>query len=49
LADPVSNYWEYELIASVYNGFNFKELQGMTVRQRRYWYEMAKWRSNVGG
>lgn len=32
------------MIASVYNGFNLTELKTMTVRQRDYWFRMAKWR-----
>lgn len=42
-------YWEYEAISSVYNGFTFQDLTSMTVRQRDFWYRMAKWRGSRGG
>lgn len=42
-------YWDYELIASVYKGFNLSDMQLMTVRQRDFWFRMAKWRNSNGG
>jgi hypothetical protein len=38
-------YWEYELIATVYKGFGLDDIKSMTVRQRDFWYRMAKWRN----
>jgi hypothetical protein len=38
-------YWEYEAVASVYKGFSLKDIKEMAVRQRDFWYRMAKWRS----
>lgn len=37
-------YWEYEKIASAYRGFGLNDLKSMAVRQRAYWFSMAKWR-----
>lgn len=39
-------YWEYEAIASQYNGFSLSDIKSMSVRQRDFWYRMAKWRDN---
>lgn len=38
-------YWEYEAIATVYKGFSLSDIVNMSVRQRDYWYRMAKWRT----
>ena len=38
-------YWEYETIASVYKGFNLREIREFSVRQRDYWYRFAIWKS----
>lgn len=37
-------YWEYEAIATVYGGFSLADIRSLSVRQRDYWYRMAKWR-----
>lgn len=44
LVNTKTLYWEYEAIATVYNGFSLSDIQGLSVRQRDYWYHMAKWR-----
>ena len=38
-------YWEYEAIATVYKGFSLSDITSMAVRQRDFWYRMAKWRT----
>lgn len=38
-------YWEYEAIATVYKGFSLSDIKRMSVRQRDFWYRMAKWRT----
>lgn len=42
-------YWEYEAIASVYKGFSLREIRDLAVRQRDFWYRMARFRLNDGG
>ena len=32
------------MIATVYKGFSLNEIVSMSVRQRDYWFQMAKWR-----
>lgn len=48
LVDLRTVYWEYEAIATVYNGFTLQDLTSLTVRQRDFWYRMAKWRGSRG-
>jgi hypothetical protein len=40
-------YWEYEAIATVYKGFGLSDITSMSVRQRDFWYRMAKWRTSA--
>lgn len=42
--DYVTLYWEYEAIATVYNGFTLREIGELTVRERAYWVRMAQYR-----
>jgi hypothetical protein len=36
-------------VASVYKGFSLNDIRDMSVRQRDFWFRMAKWRLTDGG
>ena len=44
LANIQNLYWEYDTIASAYNGFTITEIKQMVTRERQYWVSMAKWK-----
>jgi len=48
LPDLKGIYWEYEGVATVYKGFSLDDIRGMTIRQRDFWFRMAKWRISDG-
>jgi hypothetical protein len=43
----VSLYWEYEAVATVYQGFTLENIKSLPVRERDFWVRMAKHRYNT--
>lgn len=37
-------YLNYDVIALNYPGWNLTEIRAMTMRQRKYWFAMIRWK-----